>query len=40
MKKSGHLDKDVGSRLNEKDYVGGKRPPKMGREFLLRASGR
>jgi hypothetical protein len=38
MKKSGHLDKDVGSRLNEKDYVEGKRPPKIGREFLLRAS--
>ena len=38
MKKSGHLDKDVGSRLNEKDYVQGKRPPKIGREFLLRAS--
>jgi hypothetical protein len=38
MKKSGHLDKDVGSRLNEKDYVAGKRPPKVGREFLLRAS--
>ena len=38
MKKSGHLDKDVGSRLNEKDYVKGKRPPKIGREFLLRAS--
>ncbi len=38
MKKSGHLDKDVGSRLNEKDYVGGKRPLKIGGEFLLRAS--
>ena len=38
MKKSGHLDKDVGTRLNEKDYVEGKRPPKIGKDFLLRAS--
>ena len=38
MKKSGHLDKDVGNRLNEKDYVEGKRPPKIGKDFLLRAS--
>ena len=38
MKKSGHLDKDVGNRLSEKDYVEGKRPPKIGSEFLLRAS--
>ena len=38
MKKSGHLDKDVGNRLNAKDYVGGKRPPQIEGEFLLRAS--
>ena len=38
MKKSGHLDKDVGNRLNAKDFVGGKRPPQIEGEFLLRAS--
>jgi len=38
MKKSGHLDKDVGNRLNANDYVGGKRPPQIEGEFLLRAS--
>lgn len=38
MKESGHLDKDVGNRLNAKDYVGGKRPPQIEGEFLLRAS--
>ena len=38
MKKSGHLDKDLGNRLNAKDFVGGKRPPQIEGEFLLRAS--
>jgi len=38
MKKSGHLDKDVGNRLNANDYVDGKRPPQIDGEFLLRAS--
>jgi hypothetical protein len=38
MKKSGHLTKGNGSRLNELDYVNGKRPLKIGSQFLLRAS--
>ena len=40
MKESGHLDKKQfgGNRLVESDYVGGKRPPKIARQFLLRAS--
>ena len=38
MKKSGHLSKDVGSRLGELDYVKGKRPVKIAGQFLLRAS--
>ncbi len=38
MKKSGHLDKDLGNRLNANDFVGGKRPPQIEGEFLLRAS--
>jgi hypothetical protein len=38
MKKSGHLSKDLGSRLGELDYVKGKRPEKIVGQFLLRAS--
>jgi hypothetical protein len=40
MKESGHLNKNQvgGNRLGESDYVGGKRPRKIARQFLLRAS--
>ena len=36
MKKSGHLDKDVGNRLNANDYAGGKRPPRSRGNFFFR----
>lgn len=38
MKRKGHVSKNIGSRLNELDFVNGKRPPKIEGEYLLRAS--
>ena len=38
MKRKGHVSKNLGFRLNELDFVNGKRPPKIEGEYLLRAS--